>query len=204
METAVDQFMCAKCALVVGSAKVLKVHQVKGCGVTKLRIIKCQCGVQFSSYQLFWNHLKHRHKVDLGIEETKVPSEAAFKEYKSAIEDEGVCKYIKPRGGGDRERVVFECYRSGVRLPSKGIGKRPEQSQKSNKIGFTCPSVLIKEKDGDGFRVIYHKSHFGHSMEVGKLTREETSLFVAGTYERILPEYRVFNLLSIFFQKTLK
>lgn len=174
----VDQFICEKCSTVLSSARSLQSHQDKRCCSTNKAGIKCKCNVNFSSFELFWLHLKHRHMVDLLVEETKVSSEVAFNEYKSTIEMEGRCKYVQQRGQGTRAKIVLECHRSGVHRPSTVTGQRLQKSQKSNKIGFTCPSVLIKKKDGEGFRVTYHKSHHGHSLDIGNLTLTKEERFV--------------------------
>ena len=99
-----------------------------------------------------------------------------FTNWKLEIEKDDKVHFVKDTGVKNRKsgkRYFFYCHRSHKEKHS-GKGKRNIKSAGTNKLNSACPaSMIVTEKDNGEVDVCFWKSHFGHTIELGRLPLQD-------------------------------
>ena len=139
------------------------------------------------------------HTVAYLITHTHTP-QTEFEEWKHEWESQNCSSLVRATGTKtllDSKAVYFYCNRTGS-YRCESSGQRNSKSQETSKLNAHCTAGLTLLKQRDAFRVTVHKTHYGHSLSLGKLRlSKRVRMTIAGqlaqgvTFEKILEFQRV-------------
>ncbi|KAJ8971715.1 hypothetical protein NQ317_006017 [Molorchus minor] len=170
------RFTCGFCSRNFNSKNHLNYH-LKSHGVTQGNVTLNQQKCPLCDYcdplkkQLII-HFQEIHNIEIVLESRDFPSRSVFDEWKSILEEENSCKFIKQFSKSLSNGTLTEyiCHRSG-KFISKGKGLRRLKTQGSNKINGFCPAkIRLVEDDERKCSVRFISKHVGHTNDLSHVT----------------------------------
>ncbi|CAG9817796.1 unnamed protein product [Phaedon cochleariae] len=144
------------------------------CGKNKKRI-KCAvspCEETFTTYRKHRNHLEYCHSFTSNEEKLHFENLQKFKEWKVKMEEQQKSRFVqdtsaKVLGKKNIKRLYYICHRTDFLKPLKN-SKRHLKNSGSNKIGRTCPAMIVASVQ-DSVEVSFFSTHVGHECEIGRM-----------------------------------
>lgn len=168
-----DSFKCDKCEKVFNKSYYLykhyrRLHKIEPTVKKTLLCPVPDCEEKTLNNEQLRNHIES-HGIPIESENLFFPSIQDFEKWKDEIETDNKASYLLKKTCNMADGSIksyFWCNRSGSKFPSKSKMKRAPRAKGSRRINAHCPSTLEVIQGAGDIKVIYHKTHVGHDLEL--------------------------------------
>jgi hypothetical protein len=175
-------FACETCQRQYRSNKALRLHCIER-HKKQVKHHKVRCAIETCTFScknmnILMTHLNSAHSISINGENLHFKERSEFEDWKSKVEDETPCRFVR-RGyirSTGRTAEYYYCSRSGYYQP---IAQRQRylKMQGSQKIQRTCPAhVVVRSCVGSDIKVKYIGKHLCHSNRYEQLCHVSLSL----------------------------